>query len=51
MKYKYENEELIKKNKLLKNKQNSQSRELEVYNRDKEYPNKVKNNNLDKNSH
>ena len=38
-----ENEDLNKKIKLLKNKQSFQSRELEVYNRDKEYPTKVNN--------
>ena len=40
-KLKNENEEFTKKIKLLKNKQNSHSRELEVYNRDKEYPTRV----------
>jgi hypothetical protein len=38
-----DNEDLNKKIKLLKNKQSFQSRELEVYNRDKEYPTKVNN--------
>ena len=40
-KLKNENEEFAKKIKILKNKQNSQSKELEVYNRDKEYPIRV----------
>ena len=38
---KTENDELTKKIRTLKSRQSSHSRELEVYNKDKEYPTKV----------
>lgn len=40
-KIRIENDDLIKKIRSLKSIQNSHSKELEIYNRDKEYPAKV----------